>query len=403
MPVPSEIFATSGPRRWQAIVDAPGAWLTVAASLGLSLLGVYSINLADAAKAAHVGLGPTATKQMLFLAVGVIAAVVVALPHYRLVGYLSLPFAIVVAASLVFLLLPFVPSWLVKPRNGARSWIDVGPINIQPSELAKIGFVLVLARYLRFRKDHRRIAGLLAPALIAIVPVVLITLQPDLGTACLFVPALFAMLVAAGMRMKHLIAIVLVATLAAPAAYPLLRPHQKARIVGLMRQFQGDTSADRDINMQGATAQRLIGSGGAAGPGAARAGTLLRYNYLPERENDMIFAVIAGRFGLLGSLLLFAAYLLWMLGAIMSAAATREPFGRLVAVGLAAFVVAQAFVNIGMNVGLLPIIGITLPYVSYGGSSLVTMWIMTGLIFSIAIRRPRPPVRHSFEFQDEQD
>ena len=401
MPVPSEIFATSRKSRWQALADAPGAWLTVLASLALSLIGVYAIDLADAAKAVHHGLGPTAIKQVLFLCIGISSAVVIALPHYRLLGYLSTPLMIAVVGALVFLLLPFVPSWLVKPRNGARSWIDVGPIDMQPSELAKIAFVLVLARYLRFRENHRRLLGLVPPALIAIVPIALITLQPDLGTALLFVPALFAMLVAAGMRLKHLVIIVVVATLAAPAAYPLLMPHQKARIVGLVRQFQGDSSADRDVNMQGVAAQRLIGSGGAAGPGAERAGTLLKYNALPERHNDMIFAVIVGRFGLLGAVAVMACYVLWMLGAFITAAATREPFGRLVAVGLAAFVSAQAFVNIGMNVGLLPIIGITLPYVSYGGSSLVTVWIMTGLVFSIALRRPRPPVRHSFEFSDE--
>jgi len=401
VPVPSDIFATRSIGRWRAVADVPGAWLTVLASLTLSLLGVYAIDLSDAAKAVHHGLGPNAIKQVLFLGIGISAAVVIALPHYRLLGYLSTAMMVAVVASLVFLLLPAVPSWIVKPRNGARSWIDVGPIDIQPSELAKVAFVLVMARYLRFRENHRRFLGLIPPALIAIVPITLITLQPDFGTAMLFVPALFAMLVAAGMRLKHLAIIVLAAVLSAPAAYTLLMPHQKARLVGLLRQFEGDTSADQDINMQSVTAQRLIGAAGGVGPGTERAATLLKYNYLPERHNDMIFAVIVGRFGLLGALGVFAAYMAWALGAFITAAATREPFGRLVAVGLAAFIGAQAFVNIGMNVGMLPIIGITLPFVSYGGSSLVTVWIMTGLVFSVAMRRPRPPVRHSFEFGED--
>jgi len=401
VPVPSEIFATSRVGRWRALADAPGAWLTVFASLALSLAGVMAIDLGDAARALHDGLGPTAVKQVLFLGIGISAAALIAVPHYRLLGYLATPFMIAVVGALVFLLIPAVPTWLVKARNGARSWIDVGPVDVQPSELAKIAFVLVLARYLRFRANHRTLAGLIPPALIAVVPIALITLQPDLGTALLFVPALFAILVAAGMKLKHLAIIVLAATLAAPAAYPLLRPHQKARITGLLRQFQGDTSGDRDINMQSIVAQRLIGSGATVGPGAERAAALLKYNHLPERHNDMIFAVIVGRFGLLGGAGIMACYLAWVVGAFITAAATREPFGRLVAVGLAAFVAAQAFINIGMNVGLLPIIGITLPFVSYGGSSLVTVWVMTGLVFSVALRRPRPPIRHSFEFHDE--
>ncbi len=402
MPIPSEIFATSRQSRWHALADARGAWLTVLASLALSLVGIMAIDQGDAVRWAQEGLGPTAVKQALFLGIGVSAAALIALPHYRLLGYLATPFMIAVIAALVFLLIPAVPTWLVKPRNGARSWIDIGPVDVQPSELAKVAFVLVLARYLRFRANHRTLAGLVPPAFIAVIPIALITLQPDLGTALLFVPALFAILVAAGMRLKHLAVIVLAAALAAPAVYPLLRPHQKARITGLVRQFRGDTSADRDINMQSVAAQRLIGAGGIAGPGSERAAVLLKYNHLPERHNDMIFAVIVGRYGLLGGAGVMACYLAWMAGAFITAASTREPFGRLVAVGLAAFVGAQAFINIGMNVGLLPIIGVTLPFVSYGGSSLVTMWVMTGLVFSIALRRPRPPARHSFEFNDDE-
>lgn len=407
MPIPSEIFSTR--RRdgwWRGASEMPGAVIVVLASLGLSLLGVYAIDIGDVGGAgggAHHGLGPTAIKQLLFLAIGIGAGVAAALPNYRLLGYLSTTLMVLVTCALIFLLVPAVPAWIVKPRNGARSWIDVGPIDVQPSELAKIAFVLVLARYLRFRENHRTLPGLMPPALIAIVPIVLITLQPDFGTALLFIPALFAMLVAAGMRLKHLVLIVLAAVLAAPAAYPLLLPHQRARIVGLVRQFQGDTSADQDVNMQGATAQRLIGAAGLEGPGRERAATLLRYNPLPERHNDMIFAVIAGRFGLLGAIVVLCGYVAWVLGAFVTAAGTREPFGRLVAVGLAALVAGQAFVNIGMNVGVLPIIGVTLPFVSYGGSSLVTVWIMTGLVCNIAARRPRTPVRHSFEFRGDEE
>lgn len=387
-----------------ALFQAQGAWIVVFASLALSLLGVYAIHLADMAANGPVPRILPATKQLIFLAIGIGAALAIVIPHYRVLGYLALPGFIVLVGLLVFLLVPFVPSWLVKPRNGARSWIDIGPVDFQPSELAKIAFVLVLARYLRFRDNYRRFFGMVPPGLIAALPIALITLQPDLGTAALFVPALFAMLVAAGAKLKHLLLIVLLASLAAPAAYPLLKPHQKQRIVGLVQQFKGDTSADQDINMQSVAAQRIIGSGGTAGPSAPRAATLLKFNPLPESHNDMVFAVIAGRFGLAGGIGVLALYFTWAAGALITAGATRDPFARLTIVGLAAFIGAQVFVNIGMNVGLVPIIGITLPYLSYGGSSLVTVWLMTGLIFSMAIRRPRPPVRQSFEYAgDDED
>ncbi len=115
----------------------------------------------------------------------------------------------------------------------------------------------------------------------------------------------------------------------------------------------------------------------------------------------MIFAVIAARFGLWGGIGVLGLYALWIIGALGTGAACREPFGRLVCVGLTGFITAQVFINIGMNLGLLPIIGITLPFLSYGGSSLLTVWIMTGLVANIALRRPRVSARRSFEYEDD--
>jgi rod shape determining protein RodA len=274
-------------------------------------------------------------------------------------------------------------------------------VDFQPGELAKIAFVLVVARYLRYRHHHRRFRGLIVPGLFAAVPVGLITVQPDLGTASLFVPALFAVLIAAGARLRHLTLIVLCAALAAPAAWPFLQPHQKTRIVGLYKQFQGDTTTAYDINYQSITAQTLIGAGQVVGRGDGASRALVHYNRLPEAHNDMIFAVVVNRFGLLGGLALMGLYLMWVLGAWLVAGTCRDPLGRLIAAGLPAFIAAQVVVNIGMNLGVLPIIGITLPFVSYGGSSLLTCWVMTGLIVNVALHKPRPPFRSSFEYADD--
>lgn len=385
---------------WKAVRLVNFSWFTVLASVGLSLLGVYAIDVGENVEGA--GLAADAAKQAVFVLVGVLACVVVALPHYRFVGLLSWPFYLACIGLLILLLLPGVPTWLVRPRNGARAWIDVGPVDFQPGELAKIAFVLVVARHLRFRSHHRRLKGLIAPGLLAAAPVGLITVQPDLGTACLFVPALFAVLIAAGARLRHMTLIVVCAALAAPAAWPFLEPHQKVRIVGLVKQFQGDTTTAYDINYQSITAQTLIGAGEAAGRGDMGSRALVHYNRLPEAHNDMVFAVIVNRFGFVGGLGVMGLYLAWVLGAWMVAATCRDPLGRLIAAGLPAFVAAQVVVNIGMNLGVLPIIGITLPFVSYGGSSVLTCWLMTGLIVNVALHKPRPPFRSSFEYSDEE-
>lgn len=389
------------------------AWLTVAASVALTSLGAYCIQIS--ASLTGEGLAPTAIRQAVFASVGLVAAALVAIPHYRRLIPLTWPFAALVGAMLVFLLIPFVPEAIVRSRNGSRRWIDLGVTEFQPSELAKIAFVLVVASWLRYRSHHRRILGLFVPSLLAFVPMVLILVEPDLGTSLLFVPTLLAMLVAAGARMLHLISAVVLGLgfaitvgvlsllFAARGEYPLLRPHQVERIQAVVDQVRGDDRFVQERGFQGRQAQTLVGAGGIAGHDESRARALIHFSALPERHNDMVFAVFANRFGLLGIGGLLGLYLLWVFGALAAAAQCKDPFGRLVAVGLAAMVMTQATINIGMTVGLLPITGMTLPFVSYGGSSLVASFLMVGLIFSVASRRPQYLWRKSFEFDAERE
>jgi cell division protein FtsW (lipid II flippase) len=382
------------------VTAAHVAWLSLLAAAGLSVLGVYAIDVATSSTPPPgvVSLSGSPLKQMVYIAVGVLAAAMVALPHYKVVRFLAWPAMAASICVLIFLLIPFVPRWLVSPQNGARGWITLGPVNIQPAEVVKIVYVLCIADYMRFRTQHRRLLGLLPPALITFLPIALITLQPDLGTAMLFVPSLFAMLVAAGAKLRHLTLVVVLAALAAPASYPILMPHQQARIKGLVMAFQGDTQGDDTINYQRNAAQAIAGAGGWTGLPDAKSRALVYYNVLPEPHTDMIFAVIVNRFGLLGGVGVLGLYLMWVAGALATAAICRDAFGRLVVVGCTAFLVAQVVVNVGMTLGLMPIIGITLPFLSFGGSSMVTVWVMTGLVFSIGMRRPLPPFRDSFEY-----
>ncbi len=387
----------------------PG-WLVVIASVALTLLGMYCIHISDVIVPAEavagnaragMGGGGVVVRQAVYAVTGILAAIIIAIPSYRSFGHFTMILGGLTVAVLVFMLIPFVPTWIVKPHNGARGWINFGFADLQPAELAKVVYVLAVAWYLRYRTTHRRFWGLVPIGLVTMIPVGLITLQPDLGGALLFIPSLFAMLVAAGARLRHLTIIVFVAALAAPLCFQFLRPHQKQRLVGLWKQYQGDSSADKDINFQSLTAQTMIGAGGISGVSPEHSKALLHFNALPERHNDMITAVIGNRFGFWGIAATLGLMLMWVVGALLVAGSTNDPFGRLIAVGLAAFVGFQAMVNIAMNVGLAPIVGVTLPFVSYGGSSMLSAWLMTGLIVNIALRRPEPIFNQSFEFGED--
>ncbi|MFN7375262.1 MAG: FtsW/RodA/SpoVE family cell cycle protein [bacterium] len=379
------------------------AWLSVLAGLALSLLGVYAIDLGTGALAGEgTGeLAPRAIRQLIFLCAGLVAGMVVALPDYRVVRLFAWTIFFLSLGLLVVLVLPFVPASLVRPVNGVRAWIDLGPIDLQPTELVKVTFIMVAADYFRFRKNHREVRGFVMPAVLTFIPIALILLQPDLGSALLFIPTIFAIVLAAGAKLKHLAIIVACGLLALPASYPLMKPYQKQRIVGLYYQLTGDKRVSDDINYQSLTAISLIGAGQWTGYPDAKARAVIRYAQLPERHNDMIFSVVAARFGLAGVAGVFALYGLWIMGALLTAAMCKDPFGRLVCVGFAALLATQALVNIGMVVGVLPIIGVTLPFVSAGGSSMISVWIMTGLLVSIGVR-PAPIVsRPTFEFGDQ--
>lgn len=364
-------------------------WVCVVPALLLSMIGISNIGLTEP------GL---AMRQIVFLGIGVCAAGLIAVPHFRWAQRLSYPFMLVVLALLVFVLIPFVPEILVRPRNGARRWINIFITDLQPSELAKIAYVLVLASYLRLRPSYRTLLGLLLPLALTFLPLGLILIEPDLGTAMLFLPTFFAMVIAAGAKLWHIALIIILGVASVPVLYPALQPHQKARIEAMFAQMRGDDRHADDIGYQGDRAVMLVGSGGITGVGAEHARDLIVHNHLPEEHNDMIFAVITCRWGLLGALITWGLFLMLCCGSLLVAGLSKDPFGRLVAVGFPALVFSQVAINTGMTIGVLPITGMTLPFVSYGGSSLVVSWLMIGLLLNIAMRRPQHFWRESFEF-----
>ena len=356
------------------------AWLPVAAALGLSLLGIAAIGTTEPA---------LAKRQFGFLIVGMLAATFVGAQHWRWMRTWAWVLFAVNLAFLVFILVPFVPDSIVRPRNGARRWINLGSLDFQPSELVKLTWVLAMAAWLRTTATVKRLAGVLATIVVTAVPMALILLQPDLDSAVLFGPTLLVMLLAAGARLRHLAIIACVAVVLAPCSYPLLKKHQRDRIDALIAQAMGDTRVNDGIGFQANRAVTLAGAGGIAGNGKDAAGTLIQYNRLPEEHTDMIFAVITCRWGFLGGMLLWTLGAAYAFGAFMVGLRAGTMFGRLVAVGIGGMVFLQLLVNTGMTIGLLPVTGMTLPFVSYGGSSLVALWVTTAVLFSVASRRSR--------------
>ncbi|MGA1223583.1 MAG: FtsW/RodA/SpoVE family cell cycle protein [Phycisphaerales bacterium] len=368
---------------------ATPAWLCVIAAALLSLVGIAAIGTTRP---------ELASKQLVFLAVGVAAAACAAVVPPRMLRNLSWVFLLLAVAALVFVLLPFVPKSLVTPRNGARSWINLGAADFQPSEVAKVAFILCIAQWYSLQGSPRTLGALVVPGGIAAVLVGLIVLEPDLGSALLFAPTLAAMTIVAGMRIRYLLLALLAAALLAPLAYfVVLKPYQQARIDAIVAQIRGDDRFESTIGFQGWRAMRLVGAGGLAGHSREEARALIEFNRLPEEHNDMVFAVVVCRFGLLGAALVLGCHALFAAGAFSMAMLARDGFTKLVAVGIGSLLFAQMTVNIGMTIGLLPITGVTLPFTSYGGSSLLSCWILTGLLVGIGIRPPTGGEKDPFD------
>lgn len=345
-----------------------------------------------------------------WLPIALIAMVLTLIPSPRWIGHMAYPLMAIAIALLIFVILPGVPRSIVPVRNGSTAWINLGVMMFQPSEMAKVAFVVALAWYLRFRANHRSLLGLLVPFTMMFVPVLLILKEPDLGSALLFAPTLFVMLVAAGAKLRHLgailglsiaiIGIVGAITIYAPDSVQLLKAHQQDRIKAMYFDMIGDDRmADRE-GYQQRVAKRMIAAGGATGYGKERSTTVIDYNDLPFDYNDMIYPVVVNRWGIFGGIGVMALYGVLVGSMLLVAARSKDPFARMSCVGFGGMIFTQASINMGMTVGLLPITGITLPLISYGGTSMLFTFVMVGLTINFAARRPQMLARPSFEFDN---
>ena len=390
-------------RVWQQLAIATNFPVIVAVAV-LCTIGVCSI-WADSAT--------DGKKQLVFIAVGAACLIAFQAVNYQVIGRWSWAFYGVSMLLIVYTLLPGVPRsgfGSVPVINGAHPWIKFGPFSLQPSELMKIAFVMVLARYLRFRSNYRTLKGLFAPFSLALFPVAMIMKQPDLGTALTFIPALFAMLFVAGAKRWHLLAVLGMAIVAAPIMWmagpapegpglpvfkylpAVIKPYQRERVRSM---FHNDPKTEREKGYQQKYALVAFGSGGITGKGA---GDIPVGRFVPEAHNDMIFALVGEQFGLLGALAVLISYAGLFAAGVEIAGNTKEPFGRLIAVGVVALLAGQTFLNLMVALKLMPVTGVTLPFVSYGGSSLLASFMAAGLLLNIGQNRPYVMAKDSFEY-----
>ncbi len=319
-------------------------------------------------------------QQIVWSVLGVAAMLAVSLPNYRLLCRWSYWLFL---ASLGLLAM----AHFFYPIHETHRWIRVGPVGFQPSEFAKVAFVLALARYLMYRQTYRRLGGLLLPLALGMVPLLLVLTEPDLGMAMLFLLVLLVMLFAAGARWGDLAVLVVAGLLMTPLVWTGMSSRHKARITALLDQPPADRQPRLEAAQQLHQAKRMFSLGGPWGSLLAGQPTDDMAVYrLPEAQNDFIFCVVKERLGLLGLILVVALYGVLAWRGLAIAAATREPFGRLVAVGATATIVLQALVNMGMNLGLLPVTGLPLPLVSYGGSSMLSTAVALGLLLNVGLR-----------------
>jgi rod shape determining protein RodA len=324
-------------------------------------------------------------RQVLWVALGVTAYAVAATFDYRRLRSLA-------PALYAGMLLLLVAVHLVgRTALGARRWLSVGGFPLEPSELSKLLLVLVLAAYLSRleRLSWRALGGAL---LLVAPPAYLILTQPDLGTTIVFVAVLMGMLFLAGARPSQLGSLIAVAVVALPLLPHVLHGYQRQRLEIFLNPAKDPLGAGYNLLQ----ARIAVGAGGLFGQGWLH-GLQGQLGFVPERATDFVFAIFAEEFGLLGSLVLLAIFGVLLIRLLRSAAVAPDRFGELVVGGVFVMIFAQVVENVGMNIGVLPIAGIPLPLISYGGSATITTLAALGLVQSVMLRRQvvshRDPMR----------
>ena len=352
----------------------------IVSAVALSVFGLFMVYSATNQSLASLGEDPGfyLKKQIAFLMLGVIAMIFAATFDYRLVKVYA---PIAYGAVLLTLLLVLTP--FGQETAGAQRWITFFGFQFQPAELAKLVVVAALAAYLSELREVR-LEHVWRAALIAGGPMVLIFLQPDIGTMMVFGAVLISALVVAGARARHIAILVGVAIFGAIIAFNLgiVKDYQVARLRSFL-----DPAADplrAGYNLQ--QAEIAIGAGGLFGRGYLN-GSQTNLDFVPEQHTDFVFTVVGEELGFVGATVLLSLYAILLWRGFRTALMSRDSFGTLLAMGIVTMFAFQLFINVGMTMGIMPVTGIPLPLVSYGGTSMIVNWLAVGLLLNVHMRR----------------
>ena len=360
---------------WRHVDLSLAGSILVLASFGL--LMIYS---ATRSRLDEAGVDPQfyLQRQAMFVALGLVVLVATTVIDYRAFRDFA-PVIYTGTVGLLVLVLLFGGE-----HKGQQASFDIGPFQLQPSEFAKVSLIICLAAYassVRGDIDGRRLLVILG---LAGVPMALIWLQPDLGTSLVFGAILLGMLLVSGAKARHLVALLVIAVIAVVAVVNLgvLKEYQYERLTSFL-----EPEADTDRSAYNlAQSKTAIGSGGIAGKGLFQ-GTQTNLSYVPAQHTDFIFTAVGEQLGLLGSALLLALFALVAWRTWRSAALAKDAAGTLICVGVLAMLTFQIFENVGMTMGIMPITGIPLPFLSYGGSSTLATFAAMGLVLNVHMRR----------------
>jgi len=318
-----------------------------------------------------------AMQQLIWMAIAVgLFVFIVWFGYERWLDYAYLIFALNILLLIIVLAIG-------STRLGARRWLSIGSFVLQPSEFCKVSFVLVLARYIGDNKNNLgSIKVFITSLLICMVPIFLIIKQPDLGTALVFLPILLMVLFVAGVRLRYMFGLVLTGLLSFPMLWLVLKDYQRQRLLVFLNPNIDPLGAGYTVIQS----KIAIGSGGIFGKGWL-SGTQNQFNFLPERHSDFIFSVIGEEWGFFGAVLVLVLFLFLAMRLLSITNTTSDLRGKLLVAGVVATLWFQVFVNIAMAIGFMPVVGLPLPLVSYGGSSLISTMVLLALAVSVRHKR----------------
>lgn len=342
------------------------------------VLSIFGITMIRSAIAGNELLASYVPRQAIFVTAGLVVIFVTASFDYHYWGSLTRWMYLFIVGFLVII---FVYG---TARFGSARWVDTGLVLIQPSELAKIVMILVLADYFARNNDLKKDLRWIGRSLLLTGGVVIwILLQPNLSTSIVIMVIWFSLLWISGLPIKYILIFLLLGIILAGVAFPFLEPYQQERIISFL--FP-DPNARYGNTFNVDQALITIGSGGWFGQGYGH-GTQVQLHFLRARQTDFIFSVIAEEFGFVGTSIVVFLLVFVVLRCLRAARLAADPFGANIAYGFGILIFFQTIVNIGVNLNVLPVTGLTLPFISYGGSSLLSMVLGIGLVESVIIRR----------------